>query len=1574
MAAIKFSKQNIKPNPSEVDYWVDITSNPYGGRLKYFNGTDWVDLVNVDDSTVDLNGYYTKLQINQMLSDKASVSSVESKVDDDEIKDVIKNIDIKDIGNDGVQLVLFKYDNTNVAVTFPVASQTTSGIVTAESFKDFVKQHQLQQLYTEMYNKLSEIRTTYQKKLKAGTNIKIDENNTIHAVSDVSLDWEDIYNKPDFNAEFQAISNQVVSETNRAVNAENQLSSRIDDHVSVVEGKLDLKANSKDIYTKDQIDEKISGVYRIKGSRSFNDLPDVNRIGDVYNISNEFVLDGVTYPVGTNIVYTATGWDALSGIFDYTELEDSVQDIDTKIDEEIIRAKEKELKLDKKFDDYLPLSGGSLKGQLEIDVSSTNVLTVKTNTTNQPTIIFKGKAGTLSRLTTNGTNNSFFRTDAGWTTNYRIWDEGNDGEGSGLDADTLDGVHLNRLFLNNIWFNGSVNSCTLGLYLLGGNAADAAVNSGSLLSFVGAENRGGQFLFGADFKLYYRNLWDRFGDWKTIAYTDSDITGNSAGASILIGNELKENQDLNNLTDYSGIKFWKRIPDNIVNAPIFNSWQNSMLQIPLHGSSSKYAQLYFSSGNPLYYRSEHTADWKQIATTDYNGFYNLYGGSAIVENSDLNDFETPGTFYTVSDIISKTIKNQPSDNTASFTLVVSYPIKTSQYIKQVLISYAGAYQWVRHYNKATNYWDDWKRQTTDLSTYNAPTATKLAKSIKLWGNDFDGSSDISGQITLNNNTSLSAVDTNGKKSQILKLSASNNLVLGGSSAENGFDTYIHGNNIRIQCGSTHLDGIYVNDTGNVGIGTTNPQYKLDVLGAVNAQIFKGSQVKSDSSITISSQNDGIYFRYDSDDQKSIMHGGSFFGPTNASGGLIDLGRPESRMRSIYANNGNFKQGVTIANNTNYHVLDSSGSARGVVAMNGSDQLTFGYGSSVAGLNTLIFGKNISLFSGESNVRSVMVNSSNNVTIGNQDLASTNYKLYVNGSLNLTDSIYLSGSPYIRHKKGDYSIFGNSITETYLRGSAIKFQIDQTSNMIINSSGNVTLDSVDNAGASYKLFVSGDSCFKGNSFNYGNVVFISSDGTIQSRIAQGNSNIDLYIQTKHTTNGSNNGRMMMCGYNGDSLEKFSVKSYTTDINGTLSVDKQILSGDLVDWYGVSWSEDSSDPTCTRIGNMALHRSLPIQSAMKGYVIFNVKSQYGNPEDIIPLCDKWVEGSKYTSYTNDGYRSVADQSNNNIMVKIPEFWYIDDYEPSTKTHNLKISQTAKAGWCHHKEAYVGAYEGYSDNISYRSTRNATPTVSASRTTLRSLARANGYEDEYKWNIYTYEEHRAICHLFLVEYATRNSQAPVNTALTSDGFKQGGLGSGCTTDTVTVNGVTTYSFIPTGTTDSLGNGSGQVAYTFTNTDADGNETGTVTRYANRYRGIENPFGHIWKHVDDIVNIYNAEATYKTVYKCSKPEHFATYKNAKYKPLCSFPGGSKMQGWSKEIKATINCDFFTYSVGGGESTYWCDYNYDNDDTSEHCLLIGGGSGDGTPAGLFYTHLGGGASFSTIGIGSRLTYLPWVE
>ena len=61
MSAIKFSKQYIKPNPSEVDYWVDLTASPYGGKWKYHNGVDWVDFIDSKNGSVSLDNYYTKL-------------------------------------------------------------------------------------------------------------------------------------------------------------------------------------------------------------------------------------------------------------------------------------------------------------------------------------------------------------------------------------------------------------------------------------------------------------------------------------------------------------------------------------------------------------------------------------------------------------------------------------------------------------------------------------------------------------------------------------------------------------------------------------------------------------------------------------------------------------------------------------------------------------------------------------------------------------------------------------------------------------------------------------------------------------------------------------------------------------------------------------------------------------------------------------------------------------------------------------------------------------------------------------------------------------------------------------------------------------------------------------------------------------------------------------------------------------------------------------------------------------------------------------------------------------------------
>lgn len=408
----------------------------------------------------------------------------------------------------------------------------------------------------------------------------------------------------------------------------------------------------------------------------------------------------------------------------------------------------------------------------------------------------------------------------------------------------------------------------------------------------------------------------------------------------------------------------------------------------------------------------------------------------------------------------------------------------------------------------------------------------------------------------------------------------------------------------------------------------------------------------------------------------------------------------------------------------------------------------------------------------------------------------------------------------------------------------------------------------------------------------------------------------------------------------------------------------------DWYGVSWSETSSNPDCTRIGNMDMHGTLPIQSMMKGYIYF----KDGNPlYRMLKLNDSWT---KCENYSAGGWRDVStllEDNNVNVMIKIPEFWWIDDYVESTETHNLKICPHAKPGWHHHKEAYVSAYEGYIDGNYYKSSKNKIPSVNFTRSTVRPKARANGLGNS--WNIYTYNEHRAICHLFLVEYATRNSQKAVNTELTPEGFRQGGLGSGCTTGTATINGAQTWSFIPTGSSDSLGSGSGEVTVTIQQTDSSGSNTTTTTRKCNRYRGIENPFGHVWKHTDDVISVYISGYGARFWYKCDSPDHFGdsiSNDNPYYKNIAA---NAVVTGYKTKIATTSTCDFFASSCNNGsETTYWCDYNWDNTDGSLHCLLIGGHSAAGGSAGLFYLNSGSGVGTSAANVGSRLTYLPWAE
>lgn len=81
---------------------------------------------------------------------------------------------------------------------------------------------------------------------------------------------------------------------------------------------LDAKANAADVYTKTEMDSKISTVYKIKGSSTIANLPTNPEVGDVYNITDSGTITGteIVVSIGDNIVYTSEGWDKLAATVD----------------------------------------------------------------------------------------------------------------------------------------------------------------------------------------------------------------------------------------------------------------------------------------------------------------------------------------------------------------------------------------------------------------------------------------------------------------------------------------------------------------------------------------------------------------------------------------------------------------------------------------------------------------------------------------------------------------------------------------------------------------------------------------------------------------------------------------------------------------------------------------------------------------------------------------------------------------------------------------------------------------------------------------------------------------------------------------------------------------------------------------------------------------------------------------------------------------------------------------------------------------------------------------------------------
>ena len=148
---------------------------------------------------------------------------------------------------------------------------------------------------------------------------------------------------------------------------------------------------------------------------------------------------------------------------------------------------------------------------------------------------------------------------------------------------------------------------------------------------------------------------------------------------------------------------------------------------------------------------------------------------------------------------------------------------------------------------------------------NIATATKLATARTIWGQAFDGSANISGNMTnvdhiyMNNSHTIYVKDTNDNNLDSFGFSSTNNLHIGYDLAAKGYNTYINSNEIYFRTSANNVERMRITSDGKVGIGTSAPERMLDVAGGVQFKADIDNIIKIPVKSTGSGHAPGMHF-------------------------------------------------------------------------------------------------------------------------------------------------------------------------------------------------------------------------------------------------------------------------------------------------------------------------------------------------------------------------------------------------------------------------------------------------------------------------------------------------------------------------------------------------------------------------------------------------------------------------------------------------------------------------------------------------------------------------------------------
>lgn len=440
-------------------------------------------------------------------------------------------------------------------------------------------------------------------------------------------------------------------------------------------------------------------------------------------------------------------------------------------------------------------------------------------------------------------------------------------------------------------------------------------------------------------------------------------------------------------------------------------------------------------------------------------------------------------------------------------------------------------------------------------------------------------------------------------------------------------------------------------------------------------------------------------------------------------------------------------------------------------------------------------------------------------------------------------------------------------------------------------------------------------------------------------------------------------------------------------------QEILSGvtDIRAYLGMIETEDVlgitmdyKNKTCTRIAGA---------KNLTAGADFDKFSMYGGRK----RCNVSDGGTINAYYGDEGY--TEDGSNGQVMVYQPKFYYLvcpleyDRQETGYGYHlrkaNYYISETQRAGFKLHPAFYdkngnevdyilMSAYEGciYDTSASaylkndeqvmdaskdkFSSIAGARPASGVSqnltRPNIEQLAKNRG-EGWHSLGIKTASMEQL---LMIVEMGMMNLQTAI--------------GQGVVNLPWTTGSDTTSSYAgATGSTASLGNGTGRATKTTTYEGGKATDYTVDGKTSICYRGVENFWGNIWKFAYGI-NFYCEVGKPFLGYVCKDFNYAESKKTDNYEnigfALPSENGYVSAMGYSTKYDWL----FLPSEVKGNSSLPVGDYYYQNNTWDGYRIArLGGGWDNGSSAGGFYWYLSNGVGYRYRNVGGRLVYVPTV-